>query len=281
MNMRILFKKMAMLLCICVFLTGNAHVSFADDLTLAEAFFSRQEGYSGWINVPGKGAMRYYAQNDPLWAALCYEREGIESRRPFRDSGCSPSAAAMAIYQTVGEKGIEQIAAYAKQDYSLCPCSLNRIRCNKNHVRYYLTSHRDYERFLPLVLGDFATGNNIFGVYSRGGSAGTSVNYLKYVSDIYGLTLRITHRFDEACHAIKEGKGVITLAGKGGVFTNTGHYVFLAHVDEEKIYILDPLLREEYKTNYKDKLSILQPGLVALSLDQIRFAFFESYIIFE
>ena len=109
MNMRILFKKMAMLLCICVFLTGNAHVSFADDLTLAEAFFTKPEGYSGWINVPGKGLMRYYAQNDPLWAVLCYEREGTESRRPFRDSGCSPSAAAMAIYQTMGEDGIEII----------------------------------------------------------------------------------------------------------------------------------------------------------------------------
>ena len=35
-----------------------------------------------------------------------------------------------------------------------------------------------------------------------------------------------------ALEAIKNGCAVVALASKGGAFTNTGHYVFLAHADE-------------------------------------------------
>jgi len=277
--MRDFLKKMTLLLCTCVFLMKSAHVCFADSLALVEAFFSNPEEYSGMIFVPGKGEMRYYAQNDPLWGALCYERENSQQRRPFRDSGCSPSSAAMAIAYLVPEEEIPSIAAYAKKDYSLCPCSLNQVRCNKAHRRYYLTSQRDYHRFLPLILGDFATGNNTFGVYSRAESAGTATNYIRYVAQVYGLQLTVTADFQEACQAIQSGSAVMSLAGMGGAFTNAGHYVFLAHVDEEKLYVLDPLRREEYNTNYASRLEIIEPGLVALELDEIWAAQFGNFFI--
>jgi len=244
-----------------------------------EAFFSKPEEYSGMLYVPGKGEMRYYAQNDPLWKGLCYEREDSQQRRPFRDSGCSPSSVAMAIASLIPEEDIPLIAEYAKKDYSLCPCSLNQARCNKAHRRYYLTSQRDYIRFLPLILGDFATGNNTFGVYSRATGVGTATNYIRYVAQAYGLQLTVTSDFQEACQAISNGCAVVSLAAKGGAFTNTGHYVFLAHVDEEKLYILDPMLREVYKTNYASRLEIIEPGLVALELDEIWAAQFGSFFI--
>ena len=85
--MRVSVKKWALLLCVCVFLAGNAHLSLADDLTRMEAFFTQAEGYSGMIQVPGRGLMRYYAQNDPLWRELTYESGSSSTRRPFRDSG--------------------------------------------------------------------------------------------------------------------------------------------------------------------------------------------------
>ena len=279
--MRGFLKKMSLLLCTCVFLMESAHVCLADNLMVVEAFFSKKEEYSGFIDVPGKGRMRYYAQNDPLWGALCYERESTQQRRPFRDSGCSPSAMAMAVAALVEEDHLSDIAAYARREYSLCPCSLNRERCNKNHMRYYLTSQRDYVRFLPLVIGDFATGNNSFGVYSRGEAVGTSVNYLRYVAEAYGLRFSSTAQLSEALEAIKNGCAVVALASKGGAFTNTGHYVFLAHADETYLYVLDPMCRETYKTNYASKLDILEPGLVALSMANISAARFGTFYIFQ
>ena len=108
--MRALFLRTAAFLCMCVFLLGNAHVSFADDLTYTEAYFTQQEGYSGIIEVPGKGPMRYYAQNDPLWQDLAYERSETQSRRPFGDGGCGPTAGAMAIANLVTEEELSRIA---------------------------------------------------------------------------------------------------------------------------------------------------------------------------
>ena len=74
----------------------------------------------------------------------------------------------------------------------------------------------------------------------------------------------------------------MALASKGGVFTNTGHYVVLAHVDADYLYVLDPLCREEYKTNNSRKLNILQPGLVSLAnKDVAGAAKFSSFMIFH
>ena len=279
--MRDFLIRITLLLACCVFVCGNAHVSFADDVTLMEAYFAQDEGYSGWIEVPDKGKMRYYAQNDPLWGALTYERGDTESRRPFRDSGCSPSAAAMAVAALIPEEELSVIGNYAKRPYSLCSCSLNKERCNKRHSRYLLTSDRDFSRFLPLVFGDFATGNNTFGVYSRSVAAGTGTGYLHQICQIYGLKLTFTYQYSEALAAMDEGKAVAALAGSGGAFTDTGHYVFLAHHDEERLYVLDPLRREVYKTNGGNKLEIIEPGLVSLLHNQISAARFSNFLIFE
>ena len=279
--MRDFLKRITLLLACCVFTLGNAHVSFADDLTLMEAFFSQKEGYSGWIEVPGKGKMRYYAQNDPLWGALTYEKGDTESRRPFRDSGCSPSSAAMAVAALIPESELCLIADYAKRPYSLCSCSLNKERCNKHHDRYLLTSVLDFNRFLPLIFGDFATGNNIFGAYSRSVAAGTGTGYLHQICKIYDLQLNFTYQYAEALAALDAGKAVVALAGSGGAFTDTGHYVFLAHYDNERLYVLDPLRREVYKTNGGSKLEIIEPGLVSLLHDRVSVARFSNFLIFE
>lgn len=277
--MRASFRKLGWFV-LCVFLMGNAHICFADNLTLAEAFFTRPESVSGMIDVPGKGPMRYYAQNDALWGALVYEQGDVSSSRPFRDSGCGPTATAMAIAALVPESGLRRISDYAVTPYALCECSVNNARCNHRHGRYLLTSDRDYARFLPLIFADFATGNNTFGVYSRGAAIGTSSGFIKSVAAAYGLDYRYIADYDEAVDALKSGSAVVAAASRGGAFTNTGHYVFLAHMDEEKLYILDPLCRTEYKTTGGNKLEIIQPGLVALTHENVRAAQLNGFHIF-
>ena len=279
--MRVSVKRWALLVCVCVFLMGNAHVAFADALTLMEAYFTQPEQFSGLMDVPGKGLMRYWAQNDPLWRDLTYESGQSSTRRPFRDSGCGPTAGAMAVAALVPEEDFSRIAAYAKTAYSLCSCSVNKAKCNKRHVRYILTSQRDYVRFLPLVFGDFATGNNTLGDNSRSSNVGTATGFLYDIADIYGLTLTATKSYSDAIDAVKAGDAVVALAGKGGAFTSSGHYVLLASVDDERLYILDPLCRTEYKTNQGKKIEIIQPGLVALTHQNVSVAQFSSFLIFR
>ena len=277
--MRVSFRKFTWFL-LCVFLMGNAHVCYADNLTLAEAFFTAPESVSGVIDVPGKGPMRYYAQNDALWGALVYEQRDTGSSRPFRDSGCGPTAMAMAVAALIPENELRRISDYADTPYALCECSVNNARCNHRHGRYLLTSDRDFTRFLPLILGDFATGNNTFGIYSRGAAAGTSSSFIKFVAAAYGLDYQSVGDYNEAIAALRSGAAVVATVSRGGAFTDTGHYVLLAHIDDERLYIFDPLCRTVYKTNGGSKLEIIQPGLVALTHENVKAARFNNFHIF-
>lgn len=271
-----------MLLCMCVILMVGAHASFADDLTLTEAFFTQPETYSGMVEVPGKGMMRYYAQNDPLWGALTYERPEGAASRPFRDGGCGPTAGAMAVANLIPEEELSRIAPAAKQEYSLCPCSLNKAKCRHHHARYVLTSQRDFTRFLPLVFGDFATGNNAAGVHSRSNAKGTGTGFLYEIAKFYGVTITATASYDDAIRALESGDTVVGHASRGGALTNTGHYVLLAHIDSKRLYILDPLCRTDY-SGYTGgrKIEILQPGLIALTHENFGVANIGTFMIFH
>ena len=144
-----------------------------DELTLTENIFGARETLSCWVDVPGRGEVRYYAQNDGLWIDLIYETPSSTKKRPFGDGGCNPTALAMAVRMLVDEKDLPSIASDAGRPYSLCNCSLNKNACGYGHARYYLTSPRDYDRFLPLVFADYACGNNTRGVRSRSSPATT------------------------------------------------------------------------------------------------------------
>ena len=277
------FKRTFLLFCALVLLLGSAHAAQADSMTDMEAYFSQDEGYSGLVEVPGSGLVRYYDQNDPLWGDLIYEKEGASTKLPFRDSGCSPSALAMAVAWLMPGEELSRIADFAKREYSLCSCSLSKARCTHSHTRYVLTTQRDYERFLPLVFGDFAAGNNTTGVVSRTTSPGTASAYLQHIADVYGLTLR----FEKAYAKIRDLVGrkdtaVVALAGSHGAFTTVGHYMFLAGKDEKYMYILDPLYRKGYnKFPNGYKLTVVQPGLVAMPHNYAYIGDFGSFIVLE
>lgn len=276
-------RKAFYLFCILALLAGSSHIALADSMTDVEAFFSREESPSGIIEVPGRGPMRYYAQNDTLWGGLIYEKENTGTKRPFRDSGCSPTALAMAVASIVPAEELSRISDYAKRAYSLCSCSLNKARCTHNHTRYVLTTQRDFERFLPLVFGDFATGNNIRGVISRATSPGTASAYLSHIAAVYGLTMRIETSYDKAREFVgKDNSAVVVLAGRSSAFTTIGHYMFLAGQDDEYMYILDPLCRKSYtKYPYGSKLKVLQPGLVRMKHLNYAIGDFGSFIVLE
>lgn len=279
--MRAFFRRQTLLVILCVSLLGSAHFASADTLLTTESFFAQKESVSGMVEVPGKGVMRYYAQNDALWGDLIYEHPNVTGHRPFRDSGCGPTAIAMAVVQLVPETELASISAFAKRSYSLCSCSINKSHCSHKHARYYLTSQQDYLRFLPLVFGDYAAGNNTQNQVSRNSNVGTSNALGGHIAQVYGLGYRITQSYDEAILALQEGAAVVAHASKGSAFTTTGHYVLLAHVDDSFLYVLDPLCREEYKTTNSRKLNILQPGLVSLANKDVSSAGkFSSFMIF-
>lgn len=280
--MRISFKRTCCCMLICMMVWGSAHFAFADQYMAQEMVFAKEESLSGMMNVPGlQEPIRYYAQNDELWRNLVYERKNSSKWRPFRDSGCSPTAFAMAITRLLPDEELRKISEYSNYPYSLCECSVNQKACYRHKGRYMLTTDRDYVRFLPLVLADFATGNNTWNVCSRSDSSGTASGYIEYVCKVYGLDFRTTKDYQEAIDAVKtEGCSVFALASSGGCFTNEGHYIYLANADDEVLYVLDPLARSSYEQcNWGYQLTVIQPGLVHIRHDKKYFARYSYFVI--
>ena len=269
-------------IALCLLLMLIWVTALADPLAETERFFAEPESLSGVIRVPNRGDMVYYAQNDELWGALTYEEAHSEKRRPFRDSGCGPTAAAMAVVQVVPVEELRQIENASQRPYSLCSCAINASNCKSHHARYLFSSDRDYLRFLPLICGDFAAGNNQLGYTSRSDNiVGTSGSFMKGIAEAYGLTFESSTKYEEALAALQAGKAVVAMAGKGGAFTNTGHYVVFAASDADQVYILDPLARTEYKTNHSSVIHILQPGLVSILHTDVKHALFNNFYFFS
>ncbi|MBQ7183470.1 MAG: C39 family peptidase [Clostridia bacterium] len=266
----------AVLILMCLPLGGLA----LDGMAYTDWFYAGEESPSGWVEVPGWGTQRYYAQNDSLWGALTYEAADSEKHRPLRDGGCGPTAAAMAIRALLEPRELREAVQKAlASPVTLCICSINRQGCGYNHPRWPLTSVRDYERFLPLVLADMATGNNTGNLHGRTFARGTNLYYITTVVKAMGLEIRNTQDRDEVFRAMKEGAKVFCSSGAGGVFTNVGHYVYLAGFDDERVWFLDPLCRAEYKTNGASALINNGNGVVAIRYKDYAKARIYSYYI--
>ncbi|MBO2516422.1 MAG: hypothetical protein CW338_03980 [Clostridiales bacterium] len=274
-------KRLSLILVTAILLANIClPCALAEDELSVERHFAAPCGYSRSIVLPTGRTVYYYAQNDELWCNLYYESGDSSRRRTFGDSGCGPSSTAMALRQVLTEEELAAFLKYLKHDCSLCACSLNKVRCNKSHIRYYITSAADVAKFLPLLIADFACGNNTFGVVSRSEETGTNMTYYNVLHDMFGVEVTKTTRFSEAEDAVNRGCGVVIFTAAGGPFTNTGHYMYLADADDEFVYVLDPLCRTSYSaTDSKHIVHVLDTGLVGIRREDLRYAEFWSYTI--
>ena len=231
------------------------------------------EGTSRTVNVPGRGEMQYYAQNDPVWAAMRYETRKSKQARPFGQGGCGPTSMAMAIANLVPEESLGGISAYARVEngYTFCTCSVNQYFCNHRHAQYKLETPAEFRRYLPLAIASFATGNNIWGETSRGDGGGTNTAFMKRVTEAYGLYFTLTKDRELALSALADGAMVIaSTGGKASPFTGGGHYLTLASVYEGSLYILDPYLKADYgKTDRRHLITQIEPGVLRISMEDL------------
>jgi hypothetical protein len=176
----------------------------------------------------------------------------------------------------VEKENLPLLGAHAKNELGnlFCLCSVNRVYCNHSHVPYRLQTPEEYLRYLPVAMGDFATGNNQWEyVARRVDSQGTNVRFVDYVCEAYGLSMTPVNGLEAALEMMKEktGEGLILLSAlRGSPYTNNSHFVVLTGVDEEYMYILDPLRRteEEYlKTDSRGILEFLSPGVTRIPLE--------------
>lgn len=227
----------------------------------------------GYQQVPGRGEMMVYAQNDPIWNDMRYESRRSTKNRTFGAGGCGPTSVAMAIVNLVPKERLGDIFGYAASSlgYSFGETTVNQYRQSKVSSQYFIQTTEEYLRYYPLVMAGFATGNNLWGQESRSEQGGTTLNFLKKVSYLYKLSLSYTYDNDEAVAMVRSGGIVIASLGKGNPFTGGGHYIVLGSVDDQYAYFLDPFRKESYdKTDRKHLLTIIAPGVVRVALTDLR-----------
>lgn len=229
-----------------------------------------RETYTTRYTVDGVGSWLIYAQNDPIWNRLIFETDGSSRKRPFGDGGCGPTAVAMAVANLVEPEELLKINDYALDPYgyTLCTCSITETFCYQYHVPLRVNTPEEMLRYYPVVLGNFITGNNTLELQGRYDRYGTGMNYLPgFLEKVYGISMVQTNDKNAAFTFLEEGQGmVVTCTGDyNSPFTRTSHYITLAGADEEYVYILDPLRREDYGDLDPDGvLEILTPGLVRM-----------------
>lgn len=231
-----------------------------------------RETLNGYVSVENVGRWMLYAQNDPLWKKLVFEIQTSSRRRPFGDGGCGPTAVAMAIANLVEKEELCKLSTFASSPlgFRFCSCSVNDYWCAGKHLTYQLTTPDEYLRYFPLAIANFATGNNIWGVQGRVDGFGTSMRYLDRVCQVFDLSVTQTYQLSEAIDFL-QNENTIAIActsGYGSPFTKTGHFLVLAGTDDDYLYVLDPLRREDYQElDRKNYLEVIVPGLVRIKLE--------------
>ncbi len=247
-----------------------AYTDDAKTMIVNQIEMDSRETLNGMYTVENVGSWMLYGQNDPSWNRLYFETESSKRLRPFGDGGCGPTAIAAAIANLVTPEELCRINYFAKTTggYTICTCSVTEHDCIRRHVPYRINEPEEMLRYFPLVVGNFATGNNTLGVQGRYDRYGTNMSYLEAICGIFGISVERTNDKQEAYDFLAQKKGMaITCTGDyNSPFTNNSHFITLAGVDEEYLYIIDPLRRESYgNLDPRGMLEILTPGLVRIT----------------
>lgn len=242
-------------------------------LPVAQLAMAERESYTKTVNIPGRGEQQYYAQNDPTWADLRYERRASTQRRTFGQAGCGPTALAMAIASVTTDEQLSRllVCPSSEKGFSFCTCSVNQYFCNKRHVQFRVRTVEDLRQYLPIVLGNFATGNNLWGIQSRSENAGTGTKFYRKAVEACDLDYRETKDAEEALAAVQAGAAAVVISGgKSSPFTGAGHYLTLIHADDEYLYFLDPYNKEDYAdTDKRHVLEVLERGAVRVRRENL------------
>lgn len=232
---------------------------------------------NGMVDAGPAGMLMYYAQNDPLYGDMRYESgRRNDVHRDFGGGGCGPTAMAIIAANLVEKENLPLLGDFARDPLGnlFCPCSVNRVYCNHTHIPYRMQTPDEYLRYLPVAIGDFAAGNNQWEMVARRVNAqGTNVRFVDYVCEVYGLSMTPVNGLEAALEMMKEktGEGLILLSAlRGSPYTNSSHFVVLAGVDDEYMYVLDPLRRtaEEYqKTDTRNIMEMLSPGVTRIRIE--------------
>ncbi len=229
---------------------------------------------NGRVTVDGVGSWMVYAQDDPLWDRLIFEATTSPKRRVFGDGGCGPTAVAIALASILDGEELTQIGKLSNMPYGyrFCSCSVTEDFCSGLHLPYQLSTPEQFVRYFPLAVASFSTGNNSLDVRGRNSGYGTNMSYLQPLCEAMGVSCVKTNSQSEAVDFLRdEGHIIVTCtAGASSPFTDTSHFLVMAGVDDEYLYLIDPMRRDDYsRWDEMGIVEIVAPGVVRVQLKYV------------
>lgn len=244
-----------------------------------------RESVSGYVSAGKDGTWMSYGQNDPLWDRMIFEVPNSSRRRPFGDGGCGPTSVAMAIANLVPKEELPRLRSVASNPlgYVFCPCCIGESWCDLGHVPYQLNTADEFLRYFPVAVADFAMGNNVFGVQGRRDSFGTNMSYLEAICSVYGISVTGTKDLDETVNFLRRDNtaAIVCTTGRYSPFTDSSHFLVLAHATDSHVYVLDPLRRESYAgVDHYEIVDLITPGLARVGLEHLdKCRFYTIYLL--
>lgn len=246
-----------------------------------------RETGNGRVTIDGVGSFMVYAQNDPVYARLTFEVASSKKYRIFGHGGCGPTAAAMILANLLTSEELTRLDQFTEngEGFYFCPCSVNQFHCQSYHVKYHPTRPEEFQRYLPILIGNMATGNNCWGIMARSTNWGSSLNYLEKLADGFGLQIEKNTDLHETVAALQDHSKqrlALTCATWGSPFTLSSHFEVMCYADDEWVYFLDPLRDNNYAKNRTGSLiDVVAPGVVRIPLDKVYDCNISSYYIVE
>lgn len=225
-----------------------------------------RDGFPQCLTAPNRGTLRYFAQNDPVWATMTYRYPHFENEPRFSGAGCVPSTIANCVVNLLPPEALPAIDRYSwrGEGFPICPCSMNLYDCDGTHDRFRIRQAADFERYFCLVIGAYMSGNN-----SEHALVCGTLSMTDELCGIYGLRCERAESMTAAAEAVARGAlAVMMVGGEDCPLTKSGHALLLCDVDEDDYYFLDSFRHEAYEDDALHIVRVVQPGLIAVSRRQ-------------
>lgn len=229
-----------------------------------------------WVDVGTLGKKRVYFQKDPLWATMRFESAPTSKYRVVSGGACGPFTLANILINILEPEELTALDRNSPDGFGavFCSCSVNLLYCNHSHIPYRLGSVEEYVRYLPVIVCNFCSGNNPYGVVSRWpNGTGTNTIYVPYVCQALSLSCMKVGTLMEGIEMVRDrgNRGaLLCCALDGSPFSPPGstHFVSIIGVDEENyVYVLDSIDGQSYKKRGANVVEKVEDGLGRFLLD--------------
>ena len=231
-----------------------------------EQILKNSPSYTKILTVNGREGLLYFAQNSPEWDNLKYSEAKYHRDKIFGQSSCIATSLSMALANIVPYTDLKLINSIVKEPIMVDSISTTRDRGRVKEFRFEITEDVDFLRFFPLVIGNWASGNNTKRIVEN-----QSTYFYKILFELYGIDYIQTKDIKESFKVLD--RGGIVIVSSGGVaspISKKGHYFLMVSYDKDYVYFLDPLVRSKPYPDVKKIIEQLDAGVIRVKQSDIK-----------